>query len=152
MRRLCLIGFVMLLAAACHDSTTPAPVNDLDAIQRVVRVEPGTIVAGTSASVVLTLTNSRAHPVEISGCPIYFWVQGKGNQIVGGSNGMYCFAASLVYIPLRFDPFETKTLMFTWSGAETQNVPAGAYDVFGWVNDPAHASAPARITVQSSNQ
>lgn len=150
MRRLCLIGFVVLLAASCHDSTTPAPSNDLDAIQRIVRVEPGTIVAGTSASVVLTLKNTTARPVEISGCPIYFWVQGKSNQIVGGSNAMYCVAASLIYIPLRFDPLETKTLTFSWSGAETQNVPAGIYDVFGWVNDPAHASAPARITVQSN--
>ena len=42
---------------------------------------------------------------------------------------------------------ETKTITFTWLAGETLDIPAGAYDVFGWVNDPVHRSAPARITV-----
>jgi hypothetical protein len=60
---------------------------------------------------------------------------------------MYCVAGTLVYVPLVLTPLETKTITFPWLVGETLNIPAGAYDVFGWVNDPAHRSAPARITV-----
>jgi len=150
MRRLFLPGFVLLLVS-CHGSTGPAPINDLDATHVAVRVEPATVVAGTTANVVLTLKNTVARPVEISACPIYFWVQGASGQIVGGSNLMYCFAGTFVYQPLLLKPFETKSMTFTWLVGETLDIPAGAYDVYGWVNDPAHRSAPARITVQPAN-
>jgi len=70
---------------------------------------------------------------------------------VGGSNLMYCFAGTFVYQPLLLKPFETKSMTFTWLVGETLDIPAGAYDVYGWVNDPALRSAPARITVQSAN-
>ena len=150
MRLLYPIGLLIVLAS-CSEPTAGAPVHDLDAIQVSVRVQPASIVAGTAANVVLTLKNTSLRPVEISACPIYFWVQGSNGEIVGGSNLILCFAGSFVYQPLRFRPLETKTLMSTWSAAETQNVPAGAYDVFGWVNDAAHRSAAAHITVQSAN-
>jgi len=142
---------VSLLAASCHDSTSPGPISDLDAIQVSTRVDPATVVAGATANVVLTVGNTAARPVEISACPIYFWVQGADGQIVGGSKLLYCLAGTLVYLPLRLNPFETKTLSFTWFVGETQPVPPGQYDVFGWVNDPAHRSAPVPITVQTAN-
>jgi hypothetical protein len=151
MRRLLLTGLAVLLIASCHNSTGLAPIHDLDAIQVAVRVQPTTIVTGTTANVVLTLRNSSTRPVEISACPIYFWVQGADGQIVGGSNLLYCLDGTLVYQPLQLKPFETKTMTFTWLAGETLDIPAGRYDVFGWVNDPAHRSAPARITVQSAN-
>ena len=94
------------------------------------------------------MKNTASRPVEISACPIYFWVQGAEGQIVGGSNLLYCLAGTLVYQPLVLKPFETKTLTFSWLAGETVVIPPGPYDVFGWVNDPAHRSAPARITVQ----
>lgn len=146
MRRLGLIGFLVLLLPACKPST--APKNDLDAIQVSVRVEPNVVVSGTTATITLTLKNTALHSVEVSQCPIYFWVQGASGQIVGGSNLMYCIAGTLVYQPLRFAPLETKTLTFAWLAGEAQEVPPGNYDVFGWVNEPAHRSAAARITVQ----
>lgn len=138
---------LMVLLSACRDSSA-APVRDLDAIRVSVRVQPGTVVVGQPTSVVLTLRNSVARPVEVSACPIYFWVQGSGGEIVGGSNLMYCVTATLVYQPLRFRPLETKTLSFIWLPGETQTVPPGTYDVFGWVNEPEHHSAAARVTVQ----
>lgn len=147
MRRLALTGFVVLLVASCHGATDVAPIHDLDAIRVAVRVEPSTVVQGASATVVLTLQNSVGRPVEIAACPIYFWVQGADGQVVGGSNLMYCLAGTLLYQPLIVKPFETKTLTFSWVVGETLDIPAGPYDVFGWVNDPAHRSAPARITV-----
>jgi len=147
MRRLFLPGFVVLLVS-CHGSTGPAPINDLDAIHVAVRVEPPTVVAGTTANVVLTLKNTAVRPVEISSCPIYFWVQGANGQIVGGSNLLYCVTDAFVYQPLVLKPFETKIMTFSWLAGETVVIPPGPYDVFGWVNDPAHRSAPARITVQ----
>jgi hypothetical protein len=142
---------VALLAASCHDSTSPGPISDLNAIQVSTRVEPATVVAGATANVVLTLRNTAARPVEISACPIYFWVQGADEQIVGGSKLLYCIDGTFVYLPLRLKPLETKTLPFTWLVGETQVVPPGRYDVFGWVNDPAHRSAPVPITVQTAN-
>jgi len=147
MRRFCLAALLAVLFSACKD-TTAAPVHDLDAIRVSVRVDPGTVVVGQPTSVVLTLKNSVARPVEISACPIYFWVQGSGGEIVGGSNLLYCVAGTFVYQPLRFSPLESKTLTFIWLPGETQTVPPGAYDVFGWVNDADHHSAAARVTVQ----
>lgn len=146
MRRLCLTGFLALTLASCNDSST-APVSDLDALQISVRAEPATIVAGTAANVVLTLKNPLNRPVVVSACPIYFRVVGDGGQIVGGSNGGVCLAAASIYAPLRFDPLETKTVTRQWLASETQGVPPGVYDLFGWVNDPARASPPACITV-----
>jgi hypothetical protein len=148
MRRLCSIAFLILPVAACHESPT-APVSDLNAIAVSVSVAPNTIVAGAKANVLVSLRNTSARPVEISACPIYFWVQGKSGQIVGGSNGVYCIAGMLVYQPLRFDPFERKQFTFEWG--ETQNVAPGLYDVFGWVNLPERASTPVRITVVPAN-
>ena len=107
----------------------------------------GSAIPATTASVVLTLNNTASRPVEISACPIYFWVQGADGQIVGGSNLLYCLAGSFAYQPLVLKPFETKTMTFSWLAGETVVIPPGPYDVFGWVNDPAHRSGPARITV-----
>jgi len=146
MRRLYLTALLAALLSACKDST--APLRDLDAIRVSVRVEPASVVVGQPTSVVLTLRNSTAYPVEISACPIYFWVEGSDGEIVGGSNLLYCVARGLVYQPLRFSPLESKTLSFVWLPGETQTVPAGTYDVFGWVNEPEHHSAAARVTVQ----
>lgn len=149
MHRFCLTVGLVFALVSCRESTEPGSViYDLDAIQVGVRVAPGTITAGASASVTVTLKNTLAFPVEISSCPIYFWVQGSGGQIVGGSNAIGCLAGTFVYMPLKFRPFETKTMQFEWQ--ETQNVAAGVYDVFAWVNDPQRASSPARITVISS--
>lgn len=148
MRLLYLVGFLTVLAS-CSEPT--APIHDLDAIQVSVRVQPTTLVVGTAASIVLTLKNTSIRPVEISACPIYFWVQGSDGEIVGGSNLILCLAGSLVYQPLLFRPFETKRFSLTWSAVETQNVPAGLYDVYGWVNDASHRSTAAHITVQTVN-
>lgn len=150
MNRPCLTGLVVLLIASCH-SSTGVPIQDLDAIHVAVRVDPTTVANGTTASVVLTLQNTASRAVEISACPIYFWVQGDRGQIVGGSDLLYCLAGSFVYQPLVLKPFETKTMTFSWLAGETVIIPPGPYDVFGWVNDPAHRSAPARIIVQSTN-
>jgi hypothetical protein len=147
MRRLALSAFVVLLVASCHGATDVAPIHDLNAIRIAVRVEPSTVMPGATASVVLTLQNSVRRPVEISACPIYFWVQDADGQVVGGSNLMYCVAGTLLYQPLILKPLETKTLAFSWVVGETVDIPAGPYDVLGWVNDPAHRSAPARTTV-----
>lgn len=150
MHRFCLTAGLAIALVSCRESTEPGTViYDLNAIQVGVRVAPGTIAAGASANVSVTLKNTVAHPVEISSCPIYFWVQGSGGRIVGGSNAIACLAGTFVYMPLKFRPFETKTIQFEWQ--ETQNVAAGVYDVFGWVNDPQRASSPARITVISAN-
>lgn len=149
MRLLYLVGLLTVLAS-CNEPTG-APIYDLDAIRVSVSVQPTTVVVGSAASIVLTLKNTSTSPVEVSACPIYFWVQGSGGEIVGGSNGIACFLATFVYQPLRFDPLETKTLTLTWSAIETQNVPAGLYDVYGWVNDPSHRSAAAHITIQTVN-
>lgn len=151
MRRLCLTCVLMLALVSCSEST--GPIRDLDALQISVRAEPETIVAGSAVSVVLTLRNTLLRRVEVSACPIYFWVAGGNGQIVGGSNGILCFAfaGTFVYQPLLFAPFETKTMTFQWLASETQSVPAGVYDVFGWVNDSAHVSPPARITVLPAN-
>ncbi len=143
-------GLVVLLVASCHNSTG-VPIQDLDAIRVTVRVEPATVANGTTASVVLTLNNTASRPVEISACPIYFWVQGADGQVVGGSNLLYCLTGAFVYQLLVLKPFETKTMTFSWLAGETVVIPAGQYDVFGWVNDPAHRSAPVRITVQAAN-
>lgn len=151
MSRLCLIGCAVLLVLSCHSSTGLAPIHDLDAIHVAVRVEPATVVSGTIANVVLTLKNTLARPVEISSCPIYFWVQGADGQVVGGSKLLYCVDAGLWYSPLLLKPLETKTIAYTWLAGETQDIPPGGYDVFGWVNDPLHRTAPAQITVQSAN-
>src|SRR2546422_4795100 len=113
MRRLLLPGFVVLLVASCQ-SSTGVPIQDLDAIRVAVRVEPATVANGTTASVVLTLKNTASRPVEISACPIYFWVQSANGQIVGGSNLLYCIAGAFVYQPLVLKPFETKTMTFSW--------------------------------------
>lgn len=150
MNRPWLTGLVVLLLASCHNSTG-VPMQDLDAIRVAVRVDPTTVANGTTASVVLTLTNTVSRSVEISACPIYFWVEGDQGQIVGGSDLLYCLAGSFVYQPLVLKPFETKTMTFSWLAGETVVIPPGRYNVFGWVNDPAHRSAPARITVQSAN-
>jgi hypothetical protein len=149
MRQLYLTVVWAVLLSACKDSTGAA-IHDLDAIRVSVRVKPGTVVIGQPTNVVLTLRNSVAHPVEISACPIYFWVEGSSGEIVGGSNLMYCIAATLVYQPMRFRPLETKTLTFVWLPGETQTVPAGTYDVFGWVNEPTHHSTAAQVTVLPS--
>lgn len=148
MRSLCSIALLALLVASCDESPT-SPVSDLNAIAISVSVAPTTIVAGAKASVVVSLRNTSTRPVEISACPIYFWVQGSGGQIVGGSNGVFCIAGTIVYQPLILGPFERKQLTFEWS--ETQNVAPGLYDVFGWVNLPERASTPARITVLPAN-
>jgi hypothetical protein len=148
MHRLCSIALLALLVASCDESPT-APGSDLDAVAIGVSVAPTTIVAGAKASVVVALRNTSAHPVEISACPIYFWVQGSGGQIVGGSDGVFCFEGSLVYQPLRFGPFERKQITFEWN--ETQNVAPGLYDIFGWANLPEHASTPVPITVLPAN-
>lgn len=150
MRHLYLTALLAVLLSACKDSTA-APVRDLDAIRVSVRVQPGTVVVGQPTSVVLTLRNSTPYPVEISACPIYFWVQGSGGEIVGGSNLLYCVRGTFVYQPLHFRPLESKTLTFIWLPGETQTVPAGTYDVFGWVNEPTHHSAAARVTVLPSD-
>lgn len=150
MRRLYLIALAAVLLSGCKDSTA-APVHDLDAIRVSVRVEPASVAVGEPTNVVLTLRNTAVHPVEISACPIYFWVQGSGGEIVGGSNLLFCLGGTFVYQPLRFSPFESKTLTFIWLPGETQTVPVGTYDVFGWVNEPAHHSTAARVTVQPSD-
>ncbi len=149
MRQLYLTALLAALLSACKDST--APLRDLDAIRVSVRVEPASVLVGQPTSVVLTLRNSTPYPVEISACPIYFWVEGSGGEIVGGSNLMFCLAGTFVYQPLRFSPLESKTLSFVWLPGETQSVPAGTYDVFGWVNEPTHHSAAARVTVLPSD-
>jgi hypothetical protein len=150
---------ILLLIASCTESTAPNP-GGLGAIDVRVRVEPTTVAPGTTANVILTLRNTSTGPVTISACPIYYWVEthqtlidralGDG-QIVGGSKTVACLAASLVYIPLTFAPFETKTLTFNWLVGSAQEVPRGVYDVFGWVSDPAHASGAAQITVLPAN-
>lgn len=146
---------ILLLLASCNESTAPNP-GGLEAIDVRVRVEPTTVAPGATANVILTLRNTSARSVTISSCPIYYWVEthqtlieralGDG-QIVGGSKIIYCLAASLVYTPLTFAPFETKTLTFSWLVGSAQEVPQGVYDVFGWVNDPSHASRAVQITV-----
>jgi hypothetical protein len=146
MRPLYLTALLAALLSACKDST--APLRDLDAIRVSVRVDPASVVVGQTTSVVLTLRNSTAYPVEISACPIYFWVEGSGGEIVGGSNLLFCVKGTLVYQPLHFRPLESKTLTFIWLPGETQTIPAGTYDVFGWVNEPDHHSAAAQVTVQ----
>lgn len=148
MRRFFPAALLAVLFLACND-TTGAPARDLDAIRVSVRVDPGTVVVGQPTSVVLTLKNSVARPVEISACPIYFWVQGSDGELVGGSNLLYCVRRStFIYQPLRFSPLESKTFTFVWLPGETQTVPPGTYDVFGWVNEPDHHSAAARVTVE----
>lgn len=148
MRRFGLIAG-MLVLASCTDTT--APLNDLSAIAVAVRVEPQTIVAGQPASITLTLTNTRPWPVVISQCPIYFAVKNESGTVVGGSESIACLLTSLVYQPLEFGRRESKTLAFQWLGSQTQDVPAGVYRVFGWANNPEHASPAAQITVLSAN-
>lgn len=145
MHRLCLAGFLALAMTSCGDSIIGTYAHDPGAIQVSVRIQPGSIVAGSPASVLLTLKNMSPRYVEISSCPIYFWVEGSGGQVVGGSRSIGCFGGSFVYQPLRFGPFEAKTFTFHWQ--ETQSVPPGVYNVFGWVGFEQRASPPAQVTV-----
>ncbi len=148
MRSLCSPAILVLLAASCHEPTTAAFDRDLDAIAISVNVQPSSVIAGNAANVILTLTNTSMRSIEVSGCPIYFWVQNMSGDVVGGAKTGACVA---MYIGLRFAPRETKTLTQTWFAQDTQNIPAGAYRVFGWVNDPAHHSLPKSVTVQSAS-
>ncbi len=148
MRRLCPPAILVLLAVSCHEPTKAAVDRDLDAIAISVDVQPSSIIPGNAANVVLTLTNNSIRSIEVSSCPIYFWVQDMSGNVVGGAKTGMCIA---MYVPLRFAPRETTTLTQTWFAQDTQNIPAGAYRVFGWVNDPAHHSLPKSVTVQPAS-
>lgn len=152
MRRLAWTAVLAITVVSCSESST-SPVSDLDAIDVKVKAQPSTIVAGAPTNVILTLSNTSARAVEVSACPIYFWVEMRTalpepGPIVGGSKSMGCVAAFLIYQPLVFKPFETKTMTFEWR--ETA-VPAGTYFVVGWVNDPAHDSPAAAVRVLPAN-
>jgi hypothetical protein len=145
------LGWTSLALAlvACHESTGPR--NDLDALRIGVRVVPNRIVAGTPATINITLTNPLSRPLTVSSCPIYFWVQNAFGQVVGGDRSGICVAFALVYLPLTLQPSETRTISFQWPATETLTVPPGMYRAYGWVNDAAHASAPALVTILPPN-
>jgi len=148
MRRLCPPVILALLAVSCHEPTNTVFDQNLNAIAISVNVQPSKVIAGNAANIVLTLTNTSMRSIEVSGCPIYFWVQDMSGNVVGGAKTGGCFA---FYNPLRFAPRETRTLTQTWFAQDTQNVPPGTYRVFGWVNTDAHHSLPRSVTVQAAS-
>ena len=148
MRHWCLAIVCAALAASCADSTSP--VNDVDAVQVSVRVDPQVVVVGNAARILVTLKNPLPRAVEISSCNTYFWIQNDQGAVIAGSRTIFCVLVarnSLVYIPLRLTPFESRTLEYIWSGAETQAVPLGQYSAYGWFNDATHTSQAAEISV-----
>lgn len=148
MRRWCLPALLVALAASCSDSTGPA--NDLDALQVSVQVDPQIVIAGSAARILVTLRNPLPRTVEVASCPVFFWVQNVQGDVVAGSRAVYCvgaFANTFVYFPLRLKPFQSQTIEFTWTSAETQAVPLGQYDVYGWFTNPDHVSQPAQVSV-----
>ncbi len=150
MRHSFMTGFLAIAVASCSEPSL-APIDAPPALEISVRVEPDAIVAGTAANVVMTVKNTLPRSVEVASCRISFWVEGGGGEIVGGGRGTTCLADSFLDNPLRLRPFETNAITFQWPASQTQNVPAGMYNVFGWVNDPVRPSAPARITVLPAN-
>ena len=147
MRRWCLPALLVALAASCADST--GPVNDVDALQVSVQVDPQVVIVGSGARILVTLRNPLPRTVEVSSCPVFFWIQNAQGDVVAGSRAVYCITmfASFVYVPLRLKPFESRTIEFTWTGAETQTVPLGQYSAYGWFTDPQHVSPPAQVSV-----
>ena len=146
LRRL-LVPCLGALLVACGDGL--GPTTDLDLLRISVRITPDTIVAGAPADVAVTLTNPTVRALEVSMCPIYFWVEDPARgAVVGGSRSLACILLSpLVYQPLRFAPLESKTITLRWNGTETQGVSPGQYLVYGWVNVPDRASPPADLVV-----
>ncbi|PYP16075.1 MAG: hypothetical protein DMD54_10860 [Gemmatimonadetes bacterium] len=144
MRRLSWIG-VTLVIAACQEATSPR--TGLDALRISVRAVPDTVVAGSPADILLTLTNTTGHAVDIYSCPAYFWVQGSKGDLVSGSRTGSCVAIGLP--PLHFEPGESRLLRYTWFGAYTEAMLPGTYALYGWINEDTHASPPARVTVQA---
>lgn len=143
--RLALIGLV-LAVVACQEPA--APVMDLNAIRVDVAVVPGMVILGTDAQIAVTLTNTSRRTVEVSPCPVYFWIQDSAGNVVKGSRDVGCFlAVGLVYVPLRLKPAESKTFTFDWPSAETQTLALGYYSAFGWLADLDHVSEPATVRV-----
>ena len=148
MQRFGVTILLLAAAAACRDANAPA--NDVDAVQVSVRVDPQIVVAGSAATVFVTLRNPLPRAVEVSSCATYFWIQNGRGDVVAGSRAIFCALvarSSLVYIPLRLKPFEARTLEYTWPGTETQAVPLGQYFAYGWFNDAEHISTPAQLSV-----
>ena len=141
MRRLFLMGLLLVLAS-CQDAT--APRTDLDALAVQVRVTPQTVVAGSEATVTLTLTNRTGRSLSVASCPMYFWVQ-TGGEVVSGSRSGACLTIGLP--PLIFGPHETKNIPFSWPAVYTEAMLPGTYKVFGWISDARHASLPVSVTV-----
>lgn len=142
--RLALAG-LLLAVLSCQEPS--APVTDLDAIRVDVRVVPEMVILGTDAQIVVTLKNTSARTVEVTSCPVYFWVQDTAGNIVKGSRDVGCYLLGLVYNPLRLKPFESRSFAFDWPSAETQTLALGYYRAYGWLADADHVSAPATIRV-----
>jgi hypothetical protein len=142
--RLALIGLV-LAVLACQEPA--APVMDLDAIRVDVAVVPGMVILGTDAQIVVTLKNTSRRTVELTSCPVYFWIQDSAGNVVKGSRDVGCFLAVSLYAPLQLKPFESKTFTFDWPSAETQTLALGYYSAYGWLADLDHVSAPATVRV-----
>jgi len=144
MRRLSWIGLTLVLAA-CQEATSPR--TGLDALRMSVRAVPDTVIAGSPADILLTVTNTTGLGVDVPSCPTYFWVQGSKGEVVSGSRTGACIAIALP--PLHFEPGESMLLRFTWFGVYTEAVLPGTYALYGWINEDTHASPPARVTVQA---
>lgn len=151
MRLFCLTA-VLLSAVACTESTSYT--TDVDAVRVDVRVVPNLVVLGTDARISVTMTNLSLQPVMVTSCPVYYWVQDANGQIVGGSQAIYCalLAVGLIYAPLVLRPLEVKTIDFTWPASETQSLPLGDYEVYGWVGLPEHRSTPASVRLIAAAQ
>src|SRR6267142_3322483 len=131
--RLALIG-LGLAVLSCQEPA--APVTDLDAIRVDVAVVPGMVILGTEAQIVVTLKNTSRRTVEVSPCPLYFWIQDGAGNVVKGSRDVGCFlAVDLLYVPVRLKPFESTTFTFDWPSAETQTLALGYYRAYGWLAD-----------------
>ena len=136
--------FAALALAACQEPV--APITDLDALLLSVSVSPGTVTAGTPADIRLVIANPTLRTIEFQACPIYYWVEdSKTGALVAGSRSIGCFAGSLVYMPILLRPFESKT--FTWRWTETEGVPAGRYQAYGWIDWEPRVSRPVVVDV-----
>jgi hypothetical protein len=142
------LALVALLLAVLSCQEPAAPVRDLDALRVDVAVVPEMVILGTDAQIVVTLKNMSRRTVEVTSCPVYFWVQDDAGNVVKGSRDIGCFlTASVLYVPVRLRPFESTTFTFDWPSAETQTLALGYYRAYGWVADQDHVSAPASLRV-----
>lgn len=142
-----------VLVGACSTEEPLGPPGSLQAIRVSIDV-PEAVTPGSPAQVAVTLTNTLPRTIELGMCPTSFWVEDpETGTVVGGQRGGgACVAGISAYLPVRFAPYESKTLNQTWRATETAAVEPGRYVAYGWhgwveSGMPARVSSPDTVDV-----